>query len=85
MAKLRSDLSRNGCDRQQWRSKNDGLHRTIQCSITRRGSGSGGDSSRGLIDYRKEIRGAVAQLARAPALQAGGQGFDSLNLHHMGQ
>ena len=26
--------------------------------------------------------GAVAQLARAPALQAGGQGFDSLYLHH---
>ena len=24
----------------------------------------------------------IAQLARAPALQAGGQGFDSLYLHH---
>ena len=26
--------------------------------------------------------GAVAQLARAPALHAGGQGFKSLQLHH---
>ena len=28
------------------------------------------------------IYGAVAQLARAPALQAGGQEFDSPQLHH---
>ena len=28
------------------------------------------------------IFGDIAQLARAPALQAGGQGFDSLYLHH---
>ena len=28
------------------------------------------------------ILGAVAQLARAPALQAGGQEFDSPQLHH---
>ena len=27
--------------------------------------------------------GGVAQLARAPALQAGGQEFDSLHLHHL--
>ena len=27
----------------------------------------------------------VSSAGRAPALQAGGQGFDSLNLHHMGQ
>ena len=26
--------------------------------------------------------GAIAQLARAPALQAGGPGFESLLLHH---
>ena len=26
--------------------------------------------------------GALAQLARAPALQAGGPGFESLTLHH---
>ena len=26
--------------------------------------------------------GVLAQLARAPALHAGGQGFDSLRLHH---
>ncbi len=26
-----------------------------------------------------------SSAGRAPALQAGGQGFDSLNLHHMGQ
>ena len=28
------------------------------------------------------LNGAVAQLARAPALQAGGQEFDSPQLHH---
>ena len=28
------------------------------------------------------LYGAVAQLARAPALQAGGQEFDSPQLHH---
>ena len=27
--------------------------------------------------------GGIAQLARAPALQAGGQEFESLYLHHM--
>ena len=27
------------------------------------------------------LSGGLAQLARAPALQAGGQGFDSLILH----
>ncbi len=26
--------------------------------------------------------GALAQLARAPALQVGGRGFESLTLHH---
>ena len=31
-----------------------------------------------------EKNGAVAQLARAPALQAGGQEFDSPQLHHFG-
>jgi hypothetical protein len=30
------------------------------------------------------IRGDIAQLARAPALQAGGPGFESLYLHHVG-
>ena len=29
----------------------------------------------------KTLYGGVAQLARAPALQAGGQEFDSLHLH----
>ena len=29
-----------------------------------------------------KLNGAVAQLARAPALQAGGQEFDSPQLHH---
>ena len=28
------------------------------------------------------LYGGIAQLARAPALQAGGQGFNSLYLHH---
>ena len=32
-----------------------------------------------------KLNGAVAQLARAPALQAGGQEFDSPQLHHMKQ
>ena len=35
-----------------------------------------------LILYIEIIHGDIAQLARAPALQAGGQGFDSLYLHH---
>ncbi len=30
----------------------------------------------------KRLFSPVAQLARAPALHAGGQGFDSLILHH---
>ena len=36
-------------------------------------------SSKKYIDIS---HGDIAQLARAPALQAGGQGFDSLYLHH---
>ena len=32
--------------------------------------------------YINISHGDIAQLARAPALQAGGQGFDSLYLHH---
>ena len=35
-----------------------------------------------LISTFKILYGAVAQLARAPALQAGGQEFDSPQLHH---
>jgi hypothetical protein len=31
--------------------------------------------------YLKSESGGLAQLARAPALHAGGQGFDSLILH----
>ena len=34
------------------------------------------------VDAYKNGDGAVAQLARAPALQAGGQEFDSPQLHH---
>ena len=30
----------------------------------------------------KSIDGGIAQLARAPALQAGGQRFESVYLHH---
>jgi hypothetical protein len=30
------------------------------------------------------LYGLLAQLARAPALQAGGQGFDSLTVHRRG-
>ena len=32
--------------------------------------------------FEQQIYGGVAQLARAPALQAGGQEFDSPHLHH---
>ena len=32
---------------------------------------------------KPKLYGAVAQLARAPALQAGGQEFDSPQLHHL--
>ena len=32
-------------------------------------------------DLQMLLAGELAQLARAPALQAGGQGFDSLILH----
>ena len=35
------------------------------------------------MNYFNLIYGAVAQLARAPALQAGGQEFDSPQLHHI--
>ena len=35
------------------------------------------------VETRKEERrGGIAQLARAPALQAGGQRFESVYLHH---
>ena len=32
---------------------------------------------------KSETSGELAQLARAPALHAGGQGFDSLILHQV--
>ena len=35
--------------------------------------------------FEQQIYGGVAQLARAPALQAGGQEFDSPQLHHFKQ
>lgn len=34
---------------------------------------------------RFHIFGALAQLARAPRLHRGGQGFESLKLHHFGE
>ena len=34
------------------------------------------------VAQNKRVVGAVAQLARAPALHAGGQGFEFLPLHH---
>ena len=36
-----------------------------------------------LVMYPKSIFGAIAQLARAPALQAGCPGFESPSLHHI--
>ena len=35
------------------------------------------------LKSQNHFYGAVAQLARAPALQAGGQEFDSPQLHHL--
>ncbi len=37
-----------------------------------------------LCELAHIVLGALAQLARAPALQAGGPGFESPTLHHMG-
>ena len=34
------------------------------------------------IDRKRVRHGGIAQLARAPALQAGGQRFESVYLHH---
>lgn len=45
--------------------------------LSRSGHQSGFDLIRGLL----LVSGAVAQLVRAPALQAGGQGFDPPSLH----
>ena len=36
-----------------------------------------------IIHLHSNLYGGVAQLARAPALQAGGQEFDSPHLHQM--
>ena len=36
-----------------------------------------------LTERKMVADGAIAQLARAPALQAGGPGFESLLLHHI--
>lgn len=38
----------------------------------------------GVYLLKLDTYGALAQLARAPALQAGGPGFESPTLHHMG-
>ena len=46
-------------------------HRRRQCVYRPRGSGTTSDSD-----------GGLAQLARAPALQAGGQRFESVILHY---
>lgn len=37
-----------------------------------------------LYKVHLQLEGELAQLARAPALHAGGQGFDSLILHSFG-
>src|ERR1700759_1986211 len=41
-----------------------------------------GDGNRRGDDDRSSLSGGLAQLARAPALQAGGRRFDSDILHH---
>ena len=40
------------------------------------------DYERAFALTQQAVHGGVAQLARAPALQAGGQEFDSPHLHH---
>lgn len=45
------------------------LHSFFECAII-------------LVLFRLRHPGELAQLARAPALHAGGQGFESLILHH---
>lgn len=42
----------------------------------------GKKSQQQLAKSQQHLEGELAQLARAPALHAGGQGFDSLILHH---
>ena len=58
------------------------LHRTIQFSK----AGSDGKIRRvekqSGVGTLENQNGAVAQLARAPALQAGCRGFEPLRLHH---
>ena len=64
------------------------LHRTIQSSKTFRSCLKTIEKKTWRQDIESvegngiEKNGALAQLARAPALQAGCQGFESLMLHH---
>ena len=52
----------------------DPLFTNVTASVARR--------YRGAVPFGEHPFGDVAQLARAPALQAGGRGFDSHRLHH---
>ena len=40
------------------------------------------DSKLKTYDFKLNLKGGLAQLARAPALHAGGQRFESVILHH---
>ena len=71
------------------------MHRTIQFSMSWKQKSlnvvlekAGPGKNRARPPARRKpakvgLDGAVAQLARAPALHAGGQGFNSLQLHHL--
>ena len=59
------------------------LHRTIQFSkIPVKGKNLTVEKKSGVGTLEELLNGAVAQLARAPALQAGCRGFEPHQLHH---
>ncbi len=58
------------------------LHRTIQFSKPGQGAKLDSCKKSGVGTLEELLNGAVAQLARAPALQAGCRGFEPHQLHH---
>lgn len=65
----------------QFDAVKNGNHKGWKISLEKRKevSSKGGKASKGKVRKKK---GVVAQLTRAPALQAGGQGFESPQLHN---
>ena len=56
-------------------------HRSLACVAQRQSNGLLIRGS-GFRNSPQALYGGLAQSARAPALQAGGRGFESLCLHH---